>query len=239
MEAPFSFLHGDPSGPSRSRSASNPLFSPTVGKALRRSCRRLRRPGRPGLGIRRSMTAPGFPLTFMIRNLMALSREPAWSGLTPRLQGLYWRRMCRERAKIFLATKKWLKEHHPGDYGRLRAQLGKKAEPPFGYCIHCGGCCEIASGYPDFPPDSPLPAAWRRIYGDGLGKGHRFCAFLWEITDSGQSVCAVHLWRSLTCRVFEREECDFFLDDWQTNGPFDHRDPLVAFRRFTRLIDGA
>ncbi len=123
------------------------------------------------------------------------------------------------------------------DGGSNCALFAEQVSLPSGYCSHCGGCCEIASGFPDFPPETGIPQRWQRIFGDGLGKGHRFCAFLWELDASGQSLCAIHPWRSNPCRTFEEDECEFFMKDLETNAFFPPEVFSVACRRLSRLIN--
>ena len=88
-----------------------------------------------------------------------------------------------------------------------------------------------------FPPRQHIPRRWQHIFGDGLGKGHRFCAFLWELYASGQSFCAIHPWRSNPCRVFEKDECDYFMKDLETNPLFDPKAFSVACHRLSHLIN--
>jgi len=105
------------------------------------------------------------------------------------------------------------------------------------YCSHCGGCCEIASGFPDFPLESALPLRWQRLFGDGLGKGHRVCAFLWELNASGMSLCAIHPWRSNPCRIFEEAECAYFMKDLEGHPPFRGQDISMTCQRLSRLVN--
>ena len=179
-----------------------------------------------------------FPITYFVRNVLTLQREAGWRQGSRRVQKDRLLRLLEERARIFLEVKKWIMERR-GEEG-WREQIGSPHEGPFlpsGYCSHCGGCCEIASGFPDFPPETAIPPRWQRIFGDGLGRGHRFCAFLWELNASGRSLCAIHPWRSNPCRVFEKEECDYFMKDLETNPLFDPKAFSVACRRLSHLIN--
>ncbi|MFZ0927711.1 MAG: YkgJ family cysteine cluster protein [Syntrophobacteraceae bacterium] len=94
--------------------------------------------------------------------------------------------------------------------------VGDKNAP--GYCNKCGLCCEVASGMPDFPAPDALPRGWREVFGNGLGRGHRFCAFLWEDNCSGGGFCSIYPLRSNPCRLFGSEECDFF---WKSPEPVE------------------
>jgi len=71
---------------------------------------------------------------------------------------------------------------------------------------------------PDFPAPDALPRGWREIFGNGLGRGHRFCPFLWEDNGSGGGLCSIYPLRSNPCRLFGSEECDFF---WKSPEPVD------------------
>jgi hypothetical protein len=147
-------------------------------------------------------------------------------------------RMLEERGRIFLEVRRWILESQREQKwtGHVRST---PEEPSLtsGYCTHCGGCCEIASGFPDFPPEAEIPSHWQRIFGVGLGTGHRFCAFLWEVDAQGQSRCAIHPWRSTPCRLFEEDECAYFMNDLEANALFDPRAFSVACHRLSHLIN--
>jgi hypothetical protein len=184
--------------------------------------------------IRKEIRDARFPMTFFLRNLSRLKLENGWSHRPLRIQGADALRLLSERCEILSKVRV-----HMRKWGPLN---GEKPEDivkmPAGYCDHCGFCCEIASGFPDFPAESRLPQSWRKIFGDGLGRGHRFCAFLWEVKRSGKSLCSVHPWRSRPCRVFEAEECDYLKED-PGFIPSAQRGRLVkTLRRLMRLLNG-
>lgn len=198
-----------------------------------------RRHGRHLRKAYKPLLDPRFPLNFLVRNLIALEREPSWHSLLPRMQRLWFSRIIRERCRAFLEVKEWRRVQEL--LGSLRESLAfSPAEPPgeSSYCDHCGGCCEIAGGYPDFPDGSPLPLRWRKIFADGLGKGHRFCAFLWESGGEGRSLCSIHRWRPMPCRIFEEDECRFYRAGIAADRLSEERILLVALRRFLKLVDG-
>jgi hypothetical protein len=207
-------------------------------KAILRSARKARKGGRISSATASALKSQCFPLTFLVRNLLTLQQEPGWRHASRRVRKNRLLKILKERARIFLEVRKWIIARRGRDEWReqLRAAHGEGALPS-GYCSHCGGCCEIASGFPDFPPDTKIPTRWQRIFGDGLGKGHRFCAFLWELDASGRSLCAIHPWRSNPCRTFEEEECEFFMKDLETNAFFPPEVFSVACRRLSRLIN--
>jgi hypothetical protein len=179
-----------------------------------------------------------FPLSFFIRNMLALQREPQWIHLSPRVRKTRLLSILGERCRIFLEVRKWIRTRQGVAVWQDHALFAREEWCfPSGYCSNCGGCCEIASGFPGFPPDAEIPRRWQRVFAEGLGKGHRFCAFLWELYTSGQSFCAIHPWRSNTCRVFEEDECEYFMKDLETNALFDSKAFSVACRRLPQLIN--
>lgn len=184
--------------------------------------------------LRREIRDPNFPMTFFLRNLSRLGTEANWSRRPIRTRGADAIRMLAERCSILSEVRalKWesatLNSAKPEDIVRM----------PAGYCDHCGFCCEIASGLPEFPAESRLPLPWRRIFGDGLGHGHRFCPFLWEYRRSGRSFCSVHPWRSKACRVFEEEECAFMKEDPGFKASGERGRLVKTLRWFMRLLNG-
>lgn len=200
------------------------------------------RRGKIGRPVLKSFADGTFPFTYFVQNVMMLRKEAGWKRLSPRLQRNLIRRMLRERTSIFAeVTRKlaevgngWMDAPADADEG----PEGAAASEDISYCIHCGGCCEIASGLGEFPPESEMPPRWRRLFSEGLGRGHRFCPFLREERATGRSLCPVHPWRSYPCRVFERDECEFFLRDPDYLELSDPDNLVVAWHRLARLING-
>lgn len=161
----------------------------------------------------RLLRHPLFPRSFVLRNLQRLAAEAHWAALPARLQRLWVRRLVIERCRFFRAVLTWrpAASVRPTLDARSRSHPG--ADAATGYCDDCGGCCEIASGYPEFPEPEVVPASWRRAFAEGLGPYHRFCPFLWEMAGSGRSVCAIHPWRPVACRAFEQDECRWLQSD--------------------------
>lgn len=194
-----------------------------------------------GRGVRNLLVKvvldPYFPVTFLLRNIAALSGEHPFSSLSARSRREFLRRIILQRAVMFLHVKGWIREK--GAWESLEAGIASLEENPSdSYCNHCGRCCEIASGFPDFPPQSgEVPREWLRIFGDGLGKGHRFCAFLWETKGSGRSFCSIHPWRSNPCRIFEEEECEYLKKDPDFPGPSTRVELNGAYRSLLRLLN--
>lgn len=90
---------------------------------------------------------------------------------------------------------------------------------------------------PDFPHPGELPAEWEGLFANGLGRGHRFCPFLWEDNGTGGSLCSIYPFRSNPCRLFGLEECDFF---WKTSEPDDvssEKKLLLMGRWLAKLVN--
>lgn len=208
---------------------------------FRKSAARARRRGKIGRLVLKGLADDWFPYVYFLQNVLMLRKEAGWKRLPPRVQKERIRRMLCERASIFLAVKRDLASMRYGkpEYPEAPAAGGgPAAEEGASYCIHCGGCCEIASGLDDFPSESAMPPHWRRLFCDGLGKGHRFCPFLWEDTKKGRSLCPVHPWRSNPCRIFEREECDYFLNDPDYIEISNPNTLVIAGQWLAHLVDG-
>ena len=184
--------------------------------------------------MRRGMRDPNFPLTFFLRNLSRLRLEANWSRRPLRIRGADALRLLAERCEILAEVRASLRESGP----RNEQKRGDLVRMDSGYCDHCGFCCEIASGLQEFPPESRMPPSWRHIFGHGLGRGHRFCAFLWEHRRSGRSFCSVHPWRSRACRVFEEEECAFMKEDPGFKPSAERRRLVKTLRWLMRLLSG-
>lgn len=185
-----------------------------------------------------ALADPHFPLVYFLHNLVALQSEPWWQRLPKRVRKARIRCMLWERSAFFREMKQWLeerKEWKPGQTGFERAACRKEADS---YCTQCGVCCELASGFPDFPESAAIPKHWQGLFGDGLGRGHRFCPFLWEGGIPGIGQCAIHPWRPNPCRIFEEEECERVLRDPGFIDPADPAPHLRFARRLARLIDG-
>ena len=187
--------------------------------------------------ISRAVADPLFPLTYFIRNVMVLLRDKAWrrthTSRGSRVRVLW---LLKERCDFFLEVRMWREAVQGRESLRNLYGSANPALPSEGYCTHCGGCCELLSGFPDFPEESLIPERWKRIFGDGLGRGHRFCSFLWEVRGTARSLCAIHPWRSRPCRTFGDEECDFVLNDSDFLS-LSKREPFMrAFRALIRFV---
>jgi len=160
----------------------------------------------------KTICAPGFPLYYVLRNLGWLKHEQWWTTLSHRARRAHASRILSKRIAVFNEVKKWRKAlNEPQVPTSDQAQMNAPA-----YCNKCGLCCEVASGMPDFPVPNALPAYWREMFANGLGRGHRFCPFLWEDNVSGGGLCSIYPHRSNPCRLFGSEECEFF---WKSDEP--------------------
>lgn len=85
--------------------------------------------------------------------------------------------------------------------------------PETGWCEHCGGCCEIRGGPPEFTASFKLPISWQHYFrGDGC-KSQRFCPFLFEYFATGKYFCSIYRIKPKCCWEFDREECEFLQND--------------------------
>jgi len=196
--------------------------------------------------LRRLAADAFFPMSFFLRNMMELERELWWKRLSPRVRRLRIGKMLRERVAVVMEVKRrgphHYKEHRSTGWSSkipiTSAEPSLNRSEISSYCTHCGMCCETASGLPDFPPQTQIPEQWQRLFGDGLGRGHRFCPFLWESKNPHGSLCAIHPWRSYPCRIFERDDCEFVKRDPDFKDLADRRTELViAWRCLSRLIN--
>lgn len=202
-----------PMSPTASTRDAGARRKPRIRLSIVRAARRAHRSKRLSRIVFEGLSDPLFPATYFLHNLMALTKEVWWRRLSVRMKRHRLSGMLAERCAFFFEVRKWTAERaappsNPSAQDRTRI-TGSSSH----YCTHCGGCCEIASGLPEFPSPNPIPPSWRVAFGEGLGKGHRFCPFLWELDGSGNSLCAIHPWRPNPCRLFDRDECAVLLRD--------------------------
>ncbi|MEJ5363482.1 MAG: hypothetical protein WHS86_00130 [Desulfosoma sp.] len=164
--------------------------------------------------LRRSLRVlrdPLFPLYFLERNLNVLGTENGFRrepqrGRTARVLAVIFQRL--RWFQELLQEGRGAPGRDPGCAPALRGlDDGPDRSRIESYCDHCGLCCEICSGFPDFPDPHNPPDAWRFVFGQGLGDGHRFCPFLMHDRRSRRSFCAIHAYRPNPCRIFEEDEC--------------------------------
>jgi hypothetical protein len=194
--------------PGLRRSMTTSLRSPGLDKIARsyphRASRRV---------VLRALSSQFFPRFFMARNFWMLTTEPGWRRLPSRLRRVFSLRLLLQRSRFFLEVATWRTAHDSVPPTSTVSAVTPEDTAIASYCDHCGQCCEIASGWADFPEGIRMPAHWMRVFGQGLGHWHRFCPFLWEDRLKGHSFCAIHPWRPLACRAFEKEECDYLKKD--------------------------
>lgn len=191
------------------------------------------------LQIRRALGNPLFPFTFLLRNVMALDREPNWHQRPVDLKRSDLLRLLEERSAVFCEVMDWLITRGE-DRERVAATVieSSRRRDLSSYCTHCGGCCEIASGLPEFPAGVKIPPAWKNLFGVGLGPWQRFCPFLWEAHGKGLSLCAIHEWRPNPCRSFAEDECRYLMADIDFSSLQDPGRLLATGRGLSRLVEG-
>ena len=192
--------------------------------------------GAAGSFTLKNLCDPEFPLYFILRNLNWLQRENWWKALPLRSRRVRAAILIQERIAFFREVKQW--KQWRGALSAPSPGAGTKRTEAPGYCNKCGLCCEVASGMPDFPGSCEIPRRWRAIFGNGLGRGHRFCPFLWEDEDSGGSLCSIYPWRSNPCRLFESEECDFFWNNPEPAQISSEKNLLMMMRWLANLVNG-
>lgn len=184
---------------------------------------------------------PLFPIYFMDRNLTILLHENG-APITSARRTAQWITVVWERIRWF--------QELIGDGGAC-SSAQHLASTPCGlddgpdrvrietYCDHCGLCCEICSGFPDFPDPNHPPDAWRFVFGQGLGYGHRFCPFLLQDRRAGRSFCAIHRYRPNPCRIFEEDECQTVKTELQSELARTRGRPPRYSSRIGRLMKRA
>jgi hypothetical protein len=180
----------------------------------------------------RTIKDKSFPYSYLLRNIQVLESESAWRSLPPRLRREALAKLVDERCAIFRELRNWVSPSSSPD------ERSATIEPKFTkdeYCDHCGQCCEIASGMGVFPDPRSIPDHWQETFRRGLGRYHRFCAFLQEGHRQGTSRCGIHPWRPIPCRIFEQEECDYLKSDPGFRSVNDNR-LGPARRRLSRLM---
>lgn len=191
----------------------------------------------------RVLRDPLFPLYFLERNLKMLGAEKGFD-----------RAARRRNAKLLGVVEeriRWFRELLNAD-GSVTGRSGNHSPPALralddgpdrsrieSYCDHCGLCCEICSGFPDFPDPHNPPDAWQFVFGQGLGFGHRFCPFLMHDRRANGSFCAIHRYRPNPCRIFEEDECRTVKTELSDELARTHGRPPRSSARVGRLVAGA
>lgn len=167
-----------------------------------------------------------------MRNFGWLQNEQWWIKLSPRAKRVQAMKMLIQRVRIFNEVKSWRKARNKS---AAAPENGTSSVPD--YCNKCGLCCEVASGMPDFPVPAGLPKRWRVMFANGLGRGHRFCPFLWEDNGNGGSLCSIYELRSNPCRLFDSEECDFFWKSPEPENVASEKSLLLIGRLLANLVN--
>ena len=162
--------------------------------------------------VARALADPYFPLSKLRKlNAEEFVTEPGFVNLSQEcLTGMVAKHLL-QWAEIFLAIKEelgWLSAKGQVSSMRLPG-TPREVFPETGWCEHCGGCCEIRGGPPEFTTSFELPSSWQLYFrGDGC-KWQRFCPFLCEYFATGRYFCSIYRIKPKCCWEFDREECEF------------------------------
>ncbi|SMC25137.1 Putative zinc-or iron-chelating domain-containing protein [Desulfacinum hydrothermale DSM 13146] len=193
---------------------------------------------RSARGWHRILRHRAFPLTYLERNLARLIQEGQDARRPVRYRRALWASVVGQRACWFVElTQDVNAEGQNGEGNDAAGRAGAREEPIEAYCDRCGMCCEIASGYPDFSSAPGLSDAWKRLFREGLGPGHRFCPFLLEDRARGRSACAIHPRRPNPCRIFEADECRALKAEVAVERASNRAVPPVTRRTIRRLVE--
>ncbi|MEJ5348031.1 MAG: hypothetical protein WHS46_05025 [Desulfosoma sp.] len=189
-------------------------------------------------GLLRKLRNPLFPLYFLERNLGMLKSENGVAGTSTR-RAAQWMTVICERIQWvdeLLRAQKSVSPALGASASRSRLDNGPDRSRIETYCNHCGLCCEICSGFPDFPDPENPPHIWQFVFGQGLGYGHRFCPFLMHDRRGGHSFCAIHRYRPNPCRIFEEDECQTVKNELKRELARTHGRPPRSSVKIGRLI---
>jgi hypothetical protein len=166
--------------------------------------------------LAKALADPYFPLTMQRRlNGVEFVREPQFGNLTDSRLTTIMGESLLERAEIFLSIREDLGQFNTDSQVldmRLKGSP-QEALPEGVRCNHCGGCCEIRGGSPQFTRPFRPPDHWL-VYFQGDGLDHqRFCPFLFEYFATAKYFCAIYNVKPRGCWEFDREECEFLQKD--------------------------
>ena len=164
----------------------------------------------------KALSDPYFPLTKLLKlNVEEFVREPWLKELSEEYLGRIAINHLLEWAKIFLSIR--LDLGRLNKYGQVSSMKlqgsAKETIPTTTLCNHCGCCCEIRGGPPEFTCSIGLPSQWTVYFSVHGCKYQRFCPFLFEYFASGRFFCSIYQIKAQCCWEFDREECDFLQKD--------------------------
>ena len=164
----------------------------------------------------KALSDPYFPLTKLLKlNIETFGREPRFRDLSGEDLGRIAADHLLEWANIFLSIRLDLERlNKHGQVSRMKLQgSAKETIPATTLCKHCGGCCEIRGGPPEFTGSIGPPSHWIVYFSGDGSKYQRFCPFLFEYFTTGKFFCSIYQIKPQCCWEFDREECDFLQKD--------------------------
>jgi hypothetical protein len=166
--------------------------------------------------VARALADPYFPISKLRKlNAEEFATEPGFVNLSQEsLTGIVAEHLLKW-AEIFLAIREeleWFNEN--GLVSAMRLPVSpQEVFPKTGWCEHCGGCCEIRGGSPEFTATFELPGSWQLYFGGEGCRSQRFCPFLFEYFATDRYFCSIYQIKPKCCWEFDREECEFLQND--------------------------
>lgn len=163
-----------------------------------------------------ALSDPYFPLTKLLKlNVEELGREPGFTDVSKEGLARVAAKHLLAWAKIFLSIRLDLRSlSNQGQVSSMRLQGSpKETIPDTSRCNHCGCCCEIRGGPPEFTGSIEPPSHWIVYFRGDACRYQRFCPFLFEYFSTGQFFCSIYQVKPKCCWEFDREECDFLQKD--------------------------
>ena len=163
-----------------------------------------------------ALTDPYFPLTKLEKlNVQELGKEPGLNDLSEESLARIAAEHLLEWAKIFQSIRLALRSLNKDGQVSSMSLKGFPEEtiPQTGSCNHCGCCCEIRGGPPEFTGSVEPPGEWLGYFRGDCTGFQRFCPFLFEYFAMGKFFCSIYLIKPKCCWEFDQEECDFLQKD--------------------------
>ena len=166
--------------------------------------------------VGKALEDPYFPLSKLRKlNVEQFVLEPKFADLTENVLAKILAEHLLKWTKIFVSIREDLAKLDRDGQVFGMGFTGSPSEnlPEAGWCNHCGGCCEIRGGPPEFTGSFAAPDHWHAYFrGDGC-EHQRFCPFLFEYYASGKFFCSIYQVKPKCCWTFDRDECDFLQRD--------------------------
>ena len=172
--------------------------------------------GRERKLVATALADPFFPLSKLRKlNAEKLTAEPGFVDLPKESLARMTAEHLLRWAGIFLSIRQELERlNESGLVSTITmSDTPQEVFPQTGWCNHCGGCCEIRGGPPEFTASFELPSRWQLYFrGDGC-RLQRFCPFLFEYFATAKFFCSIYRIKPKCCWEFDREECEFLQTD--------------------------